>query len=80
MQELLSVPETQLIGESSSGGVLWAPGNAFAQVMGPKRHGCVCRVSFGRTSSGRKTRDIQWYTISPPLSHASDQKVTELET
>lgn len=32
MQELLSVPETQLIGESSSGGVLWAPGNAFAQV------------------------------------------------
>lgn len=80
MQELLSVHETQLIGESSGGGVLWAPNNVFTQVMGLERHGCVHRVSFGPTSFGRKTRDIQRYTMTPPLSHASDQRVTELET
>nr|POE88993.1 hypothetical protein CFP56_51877 [Quercus suber] len=61
MQELLSVPETQLTGESRGGRVLWAPNDAFAQVMGPE------------------TRDVQQYTMTPPLSHASDQRVMELE-
>jgi len=58
MQEVLNVPETQLTGESSGGGVLLVPNDAFAQVMGPEHQGCVCGVSFGPTSSSRKTRDV----------------------
>ena len=58
MQEVLNVPETQLTRESSGGGVLLAPNDAFAQVMGLEHQECVCGVSFGPTSSSRKTRDV----------------------
>nr|XP_023922827.1 uncharacterized protein LOC112034251 [Quercus suber] len=58
MQELLNAG-TQLIGESShGGGVLWAPDDAFAQVMGQERNGRVRGVGFRPTPSGRKAKDV----------------------
>ena len=39
MQELLIVPRSHLTRESNGGGVIWAPNDAFPQVMGPERHG-----------------------------------------
>lgn len=37
----LYVEPNMLFGESSGGGVLWAPNDVFPQVMGPERHGWV---------------------------------------
>ena len=79
MQELLNAG-TQLIGESShSGGVLWAPDNAYAQVMGQERHGCVRGVGFGPTPFGRKAKDVLSNSTTLQQSYASDQRVVELE-
>ena len=50
MQELLIVPRSHLTRESNGGGVIWAPNDAFPQVMGPKRHrwvhGCGHKGGF----------------------------------
>nr|XP_023893446.1 uncharacterized protein LOC112005431 [Quercus suber] len=78
MQELLNAG-TQLIGESShGGGVLWAPDDAFAQVMGQERNGRVRGVGFGPTPSGRKAKDVLPGSTTPRQSYASDQRVVEL--
>ncbi|KAL0007408.1 hypothetical protein SO802_008910 [Lithocarpus litseifolius] len=79
MQELLNAG-TQLIGESShGGGILWAPDDAYAQVMGKERHGRVRGVGFGPTPSGRKAKDVLPDSTTPRQSYASDQRVVELE-
>ncbi|KAL0011155.1 hypothetical protein SO802_006263 [Lithocarpus litseifolius] len=79
MQELLNAG-TQLIGESShGGGVLWAPDDAYAQVMEKERHGRVRGVGFGPTPSSRKAKDVLLDSTTPRQSYASDQRVVELE-
>ena len=76
MKELLA-SGSQLQGEASEGGVLWQLDDAFTQVMGAERGGCVRGVGFGPTSSGTHTRNME--DCAPPsTSTATDQLVKEL--
>ena len=60
-------------------GILWSKTNAFAQVMGAERCGRVHGVGFGPTPSRRSGPNLPCYTLTPPSSSETTQRMTELE-
>nr|POF20547.1 hypothetical protein CFP56_51944 [Quercus suber] len=78
MKELMT-KGSQLQGNDIEAGILWQPDDAFGQVIGAERRGCVRGVGFGRTPSGNRARSVDDST-PPPTSIAIDQRVIELST
>ncbi|KAK9981937.1 hypothetical protein SO802_035199 [Lithocarpus litseifolius] len=77
MKEILNNGHT-LQGERREG-ILWAKDDAFAQVMGEERPGRVRGVGFGPTPSGRSGANLPCYTLTPPSSTETSQRMTSLE-
>ena len=68
---------SQLQGNDIEAGILWQPDDAFGQVIGAERSGCIRGLGFGPTPSGNRVRSMDGST-PPPTSTAIDQRVMEL--
>ena len=76
MKEIMATG-SQLQGDNIEASILWQPGNAFGQVIGPERGGRVKGVGFSPTPYGNRASSIDDST-PPPTSTATDQRIKEL--
>ncbi|KAK9991203.1 hypothetical protein SO802_026188, partial [Lithocarpus litseifolius] len=79
MKEILNEEGTPLKGKHG-GGILWSKDDTFAQMTGSERCGRVRGVGFGPTSSGRSGSNLSQYTLTPPSSSETIQRIAKLET
>ena len=78
MKDLLAEPSNQLQSDDTSGSIAWVLNDVFAKVMGKERKGCIRRVGFGPSPSGRSNKSALT-DLQIQSSQSRDDEIAQLK-